>query len=31
MKTIKADGSYDKLVRKWFGSINGFSVKEAEY
>ena len=31
LKTIKADGSYDKLVRKWFGSINGFSVKEAEY
>ncbi|MCF6515895.1 transporter substrate-binding domain-containing protein [Lactobacillus sp. S2-2] len=27
---IKADGTYTKLVKKWFGSIPGFDLKEAE-
>lgn len=31
LKEVKADGSYHKLVKKWFGDIPGFSVKEAEY
>lgn len=31
LQEAKAGGSYHKLVKKWFGNIPGFSVKEAEY
>lgn len=30
LKSLRANGTYDKLVRKWFGKVSGFDVKEAE-
>lgn len=31
LKDVKADGSYHRLMKKWFGNIEGFNIKEAEY
>lgn len=31
LKDAKKDGSYHRLIKKWFGKIPGFSIKEAEY
>lgn len=31
LKDAKKDGSYHSLIKKWFGKIPGFSIKEAEY
>lgn len=30
LKSLRANGTYDKLIRKWFGKVSGFDVKEAE-
>ncbi|KRM87574.1 glutamate ABC transporter substrate-binding protein [Lacticaseibacillus thailandensis] len=30
IKDMKADGEYARLVKKWFGDIPGFSLKEVE-
>lgn len=30
LKTVRQDGTYDRLVRKWFGRVSGFNVKQAE-
>ena len=26
---LKADGTYDKLIQKWFGNVKGFDAKGA--
>lgn len=31
LKDAEKDGSYHRLIKKWFGKIPGFSIKEAEY
>lgn len=30
LKQLKKDGTYDRLVKKWFGNIPGFNIKEIE-
>ena len=30
LKTVRQNGTYDRLVRKWFGKVSGFNVKQAE-
>ena len=30
LEELKQDGTYNRLVRKWFGNIPGFNVKEIE-
>lgn len=29
LEELKADGTYQKLLKKWFSGIPGFSIKEA--
>ena len=30
LKKLRASGKYDELVKKWFGKVSGFDVKQAE-
>ncbi|QNQ82895.1 transporter substrate-binding domain-containing protein [Lactobacillus sp. PV037] len=30
LQSLRKDGTYDRLVRKWFGNISGFDIKAAE-